>query len=237
MSRAARSIAGSAPSTSPVPAIDTPTALVDQGPCCSESESVGRSSDQDACHVAHSRRRTRRTTAGVSAANVTGRRRQFGGPTSSSAMPALSIAAAAGALQYAALADVNVVDRYDLIIELAIAWLPDLHWPPTVVKSRRAFVYQPCTSTAVNNGEPRVLTATRKSIVSRANPHPPGTAEFFGPGLITRRSQVQILPPPPKKALVDHKICQGFFRCRRAESARMYQACTRLLTASERSPW
>jgi hypothetical protein len=30
--------------------------------------------------------------------------------------------------------------------------------------------------------------------------------------LITRRSQVQILSPPPTKALVDRKICQGFFR-------------------------
>ncbi len=58
-------------------------------------------------------------------------------------------------------------------------------------------MYQICTSTTVNTGEQRGLTVTRKRVVSRANVALPGTAETTGGGLITRRSQVQILPPPP----------------------------------------
>ena len=57
-------------------------------------------------------------------------------------------------------------------------------------------MYQPCTRTAVNRGEQRGGTVTRKRAVSRPKEALPGTAESFGPGLITRRSQVQILPPP-----------------------------------------
>ena len=75
-------------------------------------------------------------------------------------------------------------------------------------------MYQICTSTAVNNGEPRGLTVTRKPYVNRANIHLPGAPQSTGHGLITRRSQVQILPPPPTKALVDRKICQGFVASR-----------------------
>ena len=57
-------------------------------------------------------------------------------------------------------------------------------------------MYQPCTSTAVNHGEQRAPTVTRNPAVNRPEVALPGTAETFGPGLITRRSQVQILPPP-----------------------------------------
>ena len=89
-------------------------------------------------------------------------------------------------LQYAALAGRDVVDRYDFIIELAMTWLPDLQLATHGGDIEEAFMYQPCTSTAVNNGIPRGLTDTRKI-------------------LITRRSQVQILPPPPK-ALVRHHV-------------------------------
>jgi hypothetical protein len=60
-------------------------------------------------------------------------------------------------------------------------------------------MYQICTSTTVNTGEHRGLTVTRKRVVSRANVALPGTAETTGGGLITRRSQVQILPPPRKR--------------------------------------
>ena len=55
-------------------------------------------------------------------------------------------------------------------------------------------MYQPCTSTTVNAGEQRALTVTRKRRVNRPKVALPGMGETF---LITRRSQVQILPPPP----------------------------------------
>jgi hypothetical protein len=58
-------------------------------------------------------------------------------------------------------------------------------------------MYQPCISTAVHSGQQRGVTVTRKPAVSRPIAALPGTGETFGPGLITRRSQVQILPPPP----------------------------------------
>ncbi len=58
-------------------------------------------------------------------------------------------------------------------------------------------MYQVCTSTPVNSGERRELTDNRILFASSSNAALPGTAESFGPGLITRRSQVQILPPPP----------------------------------------
>ena len=59
-------------------------------------------------------------------------------------------------------------------------------------------MYQRCTSTTVNSGQQRAVTVTRKPTVSRPIAALPGTGETFGPGLITRRSQVQILPPPPR---------------------------------------
>jgi hypothetical protein len=59
-------------------------------------------------------------------------------------------------------------------------------------------MYQPCTSTTVNLGEQRGVTVTRKRVVISPNAALPGSAETLGPGLITRRSQVQILPPPPR---------------------------------------
>ncbi len=58
-------------------------------------------------------------------------------------------------------------------------------------------MYQPCTSTTVNYGELRSLTVTRKHAASRPNDDLPGAPSSTGRGLITRRSQVQILPPPP----------------------------------------
>jgi len=51
-------------------------------------------------------------------------------------------------------------------------------------------MYQPCTSTAVNHGEQRGLAADLQSALTRQNTRLPGRS------LITRRSQVQILPPP-----------------------------------------
>src|SRR5215211_2567438 len=71
----------------------------------------------------------------------------------------------------------------------------------SVMRPRRSLMYQPCTSTAVNHGEQRSPTVMRKRVVSRSKAALPGTAESFGPGLITRRSWVQIPPPPPIEAL------------------------------------
>src|SRR5215203_3580250 len=92
------------------------------------------------------------------------------------------------------------VRRYDQRIEPARGRFES----PTLTthrgESRRTFMYQPCTSTAVNHGEQRSPTVMRKRVVSRSKAALPGTAESFGPGLITRRSQVQILPPPPNKS-------------------------------------
>ena len=51
-------------------------------------------------------------------------------------------------------------------------------------------MYQPCTSAAVNSGEQRAVTVTQKSAVISPSLSVRRT-------LITRRSQVQILPPPP----------------------------------------
>ena len=53
-------------------------------------------------------------------------------------------------------------------------------------------MYQPCTSTTVNSGQQRGLTVTPKCAVISPNPSLPGTAGTVGPGLITRRSWVQI---------------------------------------------
>ena len=58
-------------------------------------------------------------------------------------------------------------------------------------------MYQPCTSTTVNSGDQRGVTVTRKPVMTSTIVDLPGKGESFGPGLITRRSQVQILPPPP----------------------------------------
>jgi len=73
-------------------------------------------------------------------------------------------------------------------------------------------MYQPCTSTAVNHGEQRGLAADLQSALTRQNTRLPGRSETTTISLITRRSQVQILPPPLRKALVDRKIRQGFRR-------------------------
>jgi hypothetical protein len=58
-------------------------------------------------------------------------------------------------------------------------------------------MYQPCTSTAVNHGELRGLAADLRRALSRADAPLPGVLEAPTISLITRRSQVQILPPPP----------------------------------------
>lgn len=60
-------------------------------------------------------------------------------------------------------------------------------------------MYQTCTNTTVNTGEQRGATVSWKRPVSSPITALPGTAEVFGPGLITRRSWVQIPPPPPNK--------------------------------------
>jgi hypothetical protein len=65
-------------------------------------------------------------------------------------------------------------------------------------------MYQTCTSTPVNSGELRGLTVTQIPVASRTNGHLPGTAGTFGGGLITRRSQVQILPRHQKDQVRDH---------------------------------
>jgi hypothetical protein len=74
-------------------------------------------------------------------------------------------------------------------------------------------MYQPCTSTTVNLGEQRGVTVTRKRVVISPNAALPGSAETLGPGLITRRSQVQILPPPPKRPGQKHSLIRS---CRAA---------------------
>jgi hypothetical protein len=61
------------------------------------------------------------------------------------------------------------------------------------------FMYQPCTSTTVYSGQQRGATVTPKPNLISPNGTSPGTHEILGPGLITRRSQVQILPPPPSE--------------------------------------
>ena len=58
-------------------------------------------------------------------------------------------------------------------------------------------MYQPCTSTAVNHGEQRGLHVEPQPAPTRQNTRPPGAPETATISLITRRSQVQILPPPP----------------------------------------
>ena len=71
-------------------------------------------------------------------------------------------------------------------------------------------MYQPCTSTTVDSGEQPGVTVTRNPTVTRPKAALPGTAETFGPGLITRRSQVQILPPPTRKPRSDPMPDLGF---------------------------
>ncbi len=77
-------------------------------------------------------------------------------------------------------------------------------------------MYQPCTSTTVNLGEQRGVTVTRKRVVISPNAALPGSAETLGPGLITRRSQVQILPPPPRNSRSEALSVRrrGLFVCR-----------------------
>ena len=58
-------------------------------------------------------------------------------------------------------------------------------------------MYQRCTSTTVNYGELRSLTVTRNQAVSWPEVDLPGVPSKSGRGLITRRSWVQIPPPPP----------------------------------------
>ncbi len=53
-------------------------------------------------------------------------------------------------------------------------------------------MYQPCTSTAVNHGEQRSPRVLQNLSLSRPNTRLAGAPS----SLITRRSQVQILPPP-----------------------------------------
>jgi len=58
-------------------------------------------------------------------------------------------------------------------------------------------MYQPCTSTAVNQGEQRALAASTERVLSRADAALPGVLQTATISLITRRSWVQIPPPPP----------------------------------------
>ncbi len=60
-------------------------------------------------------------------------------------------------------------------------------------------MYQPCTSTTVNHGERRGLHACSKPVLTWQNTRLPGPPESATISLITRRSQVQILPPPLRK--------------------------------------
>ena len=57
-------------------------------------------------------------------------------------------------------------------------------------------MYQICTNTTATGYE-RSATDTRKVAVTCANDDLPGPLRMTVNGLITRRSQVQILPPPP----------------------------------------
>ena len=58
-------------------------------------------------------------------------------------------------------------------------------------------MYQICTRTTVNNGHLRIMADSRKVSVSREDSGLSGVPELATIILITRRSQVQILPPPP----------------------------------------
>ncbi len=64
----------------------------------------------------------------------------------------------------------------------------------------------PCTKTAVNRGDQRGVPVGATS-VSRGNARLAGHLESATISLITRRSQVQILPPPP----IEHQF-RGPFR-------------------------
>ena len=60
-------------------------------------------------------------------------------------------------------------------------------------------MYQICTNTTVNNGHLRIRASGRRVVLARDNTGLPGVLDFATILLITRRSQVQILPPPPSK--------------------------------------
>ena len=60
-------------------------------------------------------------------------------------------------------------------------------------------MYQRCTKPAVHNGKQRGTTGTCDRSTTVENRHLPGKMSQFGNGLITQRSQVQILPPPPSE--------------------------------------
>ncbi len=70
-----------------------------------------------------------------------------------------------------------------------IGWIATTVTATKVVTQREVCeewaMYQICTSTPVDGGEQRGLTDTRNSTANRSNGH-----------LVTRSSQVQILPPP-----------------------------------------
>jgi hypothetical protein len=69
--------------------------------------------------------------------------------------------------------------------------------PRCVAAVRRYRMYQICTNTAVSNGHLRTITDSRKVILNRQDAGLPGRPDLATIILITRRSQVQILPPPP----------------------------------------
>ena len=90
----------------------------------------------------------------------------------------------------------------------------------SVSMQKEASMYQPCTSTAVNTGEQRGVTVTRKPAVSRPIAALPGRGETFGPGLITRRSPSSNLAPATKETWSEARSGQVFARLRNHAATR-----------------
>jgi hypothetical protein len=78
-------------------------------------------------------------------------------------------------------------------------------------------MYQTCTNTAANHGEQRTTAVNRNQPLNRPNAPLPAATQVDGKWLITRRAQVQILPPPPTEDQLRGpfwKSGKGLWRCR-----------------------
>lgn len=69
--------------------------------------------------------------------------------------------------------------------EIRFSPMAPKHPPRRVVERWSGFMYQPCTSITVNNGEQRGLTVNEKPAVSRGETRLPGPLRSTGRGLIT----------------------------------------------------